>query len=173
MKSCLTLICLICLSAATADNDKSFLIIAPESFHPALADFVTHKKAQLPTTLVSLEHVLKSTSGVDDPERLKQYLYRAWKDQKLGYVLLVGDADVLPVRYMVLDRNTEPAFNWNAQKDGFHAQYFGEVRGEHNKSDAINFDNVDYIPDIAVGRWPVSTIDEVKIVATKSIAYEK
>ena len=109
-------------------------------------------------------------------------------------MLLVGDVDVMPVRYMVLDRVTPAAFDyafypsdlyyadlakqdgafddWNARKDGFHAGYFGEVRGEKNKKDPINYDEVDYRPDIAVGRWPVSTAEEVKTVAAKSIAYE-
>ena len=54
--------------------------------------------------LISLEKVLKSNSGLDDPERLKHFLYNAWHKQRLGYVLLVGDVDVMPVRYMVLDR---------------------------------------------------------------------
>jgi len=66
--------------------------------------------------------------------------------------LLVGDATVLPVRYMVLDRVAPAAFDtafypsdlyyadvarndgsfedWNGRKDGFHAQYFGEIHGE-------------------------------------------
>ena len=98
---------------------------------------------------------------------------------RLRYVLLVGDADVMPVRYMVLDRVTPAAFDyafypsdlyyadvakagrpfddWNACQDAFHAGYFGEVRGEKNKKDPINYDQVDYRPEIAVGRWPVST----------------
>jgi hypothetical protein len=109
-------------------------------------------------------------------------------------VLLVGDVDVMPVRYMVLDRVTPAAFDyafypsdlyysdlakqdgsfddWNARKEDFHAHYFGEVRGEKNKKDPINFDQVDYRPDVAVGRWPVSTVAEVQIVAAKSMAYE-
>ncbi len=52
--------------------------------------------------------------------------------------------------------------DWNARKDGFHAGYFGEVRGEKNKSDPINFDQIDYRPELAVGRWPVDTADEVR-----------
>ncbi len=101
----------------------------------------------------------------------------------------------MPVRYMVLDRNTPAAFNyafypsdlyyadlarqdgsfddWNARKDGFHRGYFGEVRGEHNKKDPINYDAIDYRPEIAVGRWPVSTADEVKTTAAKTMTYEK
>lgn len=168
-----------------------FLVLAPERFHPALAEFV--KSKSLATELVSLEEVLRTTEGADDPERVKRYLYGRWR-QGVRYALLVGDADVFPVRYMVLDRITEPAFDtafypsdlyyadlakadgsfddWNAKKDGFHAGYFGEVRGEKNKKDPINYDGIDYRPDLAVGRWPVSTVEEVRIVAAKTVAYE-
>src|SRR5262249_31874611 len=45
-----------------------FFIVAPDQFHDALADYVKHKKKHLPTELVSLETVLKTSKGVDDPE---------------------------------------------------------------------------------------------------------
>ena len=171
------------------------LVIAPNAFHPALADFITHKQKLLPAELKSLETVLQTSSGVDDPEKLKRFLYDQWKTNQLGYALLVGDCDVLPVRFMVLDRATPAAFDyafypsdlyysdlaktdgsfedWNSRKDGFHAGYFGEVRGEKNKNDPINYDGVHYLPEIAVGRWPVSTPDEARLVAAKTIAYEQ
>jgi hypothetical protein len=170
------------------------LIIAPDAFHPALAEFAAHKQKLLPTEVRSLETIVRNTQGADDPERLKRFLYDEWRGQGLGYALLVGDVDVFPVRYMVLDRVTPAAFDyafypsdlyyadlaradgsfddWNAKKDSFHAGYFGEVRGEKNKGDPINFDRVNYRPEIAVGRWPVSTVDEVRRVAEKTIACE-
>jgi hypothetical protein len=171
----------------------ALLIIAPEAWHEALRPYVHHKQFQLTTEVVSLESVLKG-EGVDDPERVKRFLYGRWRSGA-RYALLVGDADVFPVRYMVLDRVTLPAFDyafypsdlyysdlakadgrfedWNARKEGFHAGYFGEVRGEKNKSDPINYDQIDYRPDIAVGRWPVSTEAEVTIVVNKSMAHER
>ena len=110
-------------------------------------------------------------------------------------MLLVGDATVLPVRYMVLDRVTPAAFDtafypsdlyyadvarndgsfedWNGRKDGFHAQYFGEVHGEKNKKDPINFDRVHYVPTLAVGRWPVTSPAEVTTLVNKTIAFEE
>jgi hypothetical protein len=182
------------LGAERAPKSKGLLIVAPHAFHQALAPYVAHKKRLLPTQFVALEAVVKQTNGVDDAEKLKRYLYGRWKKDALGYVLLVGDVDVMPVRYMVLDRVTPAAFDyafypsdlyyadlakqdgrfedWNARKEGFHARYFGEVRGEKNKHDPINYDQVDYRPEIAVGRWPVSTAAEVRLVAAKSMAYE-
>jgi hypothetical protein len=178
-----------------ADEHREMVVIAPERFHEPLVKFVTYRTKQRPTKLTSLESILKTAEGADDPERLKRWLYREWKEQRLRYVLLVGDADVVPVRYMVLDRATPAAYDyafypsdlyyadvarrdgsfddWNARKDGFHAAYFGEVRGEKNKKDAINFDQIDYRPELAVGRWPVDSIAEVQLLVEKTVAQDR
>ena len=183
-----------------APDRPSLAIVAPRALIDALADFVRYKSENYTVTLLELEPILTDTSSspsssaTDDPEKLKRRLYDEWKRDPALSVLLVGDADVLPVRYMVLDRNTDPAFHyafypsdlyyadlakddgsfddWNAAKDSFHATYFGEVRGEHNKSDPMNYDQVSYIPEIPLGRWPVSTPEQVRAVAAKSIAYD-
>lgn len=202
----LFLLCLGVVSTSSALFGDDFLdlqkrktdrlvIVAPELLHPALKDLVEFKKSLRPTEIVSLETILKSSNGVDDPEKLKTWLYEEWSKRGLGYVLLVGDVSVLPVRYMVLDRVTPAAFDysfypsdlyysdlakqdgsfesWNGSSDSFHASYFGEVRGEKNKTDPINFDTIDYRPDIAVGRWPVETPEETALIARKTIACEK
>src|ERR1051325_3901213 len=90
-------------SARQNEPEKRLLIVATQQFQTTLTDYVRYKKRQLPTDLISLENVLKTSKGVDDPEKLKRYLYSAWKERNVGYVLLVGDADVMPVRFMVLD----------------------------------------------------------------------
>lgn len=189
--SCVLLAVATC--ACGEDEPRRLIVVAPKQFCEALVEFVEFKRARLDVDLVAIEDI--AAKGVDEPERIKQHLYEVWRRGGLRYVLLVGDADVLPVRYMVLDRCTEPAFDyafypsdlyyadlaredgsfddWNGARDGFHAAYFGEVRGEKNKRDPINFDGIDYKPEIAVGRWPVSTPEEVRIVAAKTMAYER
>lgn len=176
-------------------DGERLVVIAPERFLGSLHDFVAFKRTTRPTELVSIESILKVSSGVDDPERIKRWLYREWSERGLGYVLLVGDVSCLPVRYMVLDRVTPEAFDfafypsdlyygdlarrdgsfedWNAATDSFHLGYFGEVRGEKNKHDPINYDRVDYRPEVAVGRWPVETEEEVVRIARKSIRFEQ
>lgn len=181
-------------AAASQQRGKSLWVVAPRSFHSALADFVKHKNKLLPTELVALEEILENNSGVDDPEKLKRFLYDRWKSDRLGYALLVGNCHIMPVRYMTLDRVTPAAFdwafypsdlyyadlaradgsfdNWNACRQGFHAQYFGEVHGEKNKHDPINFDRIHYVPAVAVGRWPVANAEQAARVARKTIRYE-
>lgn len=174
---------------------ESLLVVAPSSFGESLGEFVADKKTRLPSELVLLEDILAKTTGVDDAEKLKRYLHARWRSGQVTHVLLAGDADVMPVRYLALDRVTPAAFDyafypsdlyyadlakadgsfedWNARKEGFHAGYFGEVRGEKNKDDRINYDEVDYLPDIAVGRWPASTPAQARAIAAKSMASER
>ncbi len=178
-----------------ADRPTGLLVVAPDAFRASLDLFVQWKATHRPVEVVVLEDVLKSSTGGDDPEKLKRHLFDRWKAGKAGYVLLVGDVDRMPVRFMTLDRVTPEAFNysfypsdlyyadlaksdgsfddWNGARDDFHAGYFGEVRGEANKTDAINFDRIDYRPDVAVGRWPAANEAEVVAMAAKTIAYEK
>jgi hypothetical protein len=183
------------VAAQEHGHAEGMVIVAPERFHNELTHFHAYRAAQRPTELVSLEAIVKTSKGFDDAERLKRWLYEAWRKRNVHYVLLVGDADLVPVRYMVLDRVTPAAFDyafypsdlyyadvakrdgsfddWNGRKDGFHAGYLGEVRGEKNKSDPINFDKIDYRPELAVGRWPVDSHREVGVVAEKTMAYER
>jgi hypothetical protein len=170
------------------------LIVAPKQFAKELEPFVEHKRKELAVEQAALETVLADYQGVDDPEKLKHFLYQAWHERHARYVLLVGDSEVMPVRYMVLDRVTPAAFDysfypsdlyyadvakedgsfddWNAKKDDFHAQYFGEVRGEKNKEDPINYDQIHYRPELAVGRWPVKSPEEVRTIVAKTIRFE-
>jgi hypothetical protein len=193
--SLLPLLTMLASVVRAAPAPAKMLVISPRSFQEALEDFVTYKQTLQPVEWLALEDILQKSSGADDPEKLKRFLYEQWRQHRIGCALLAGDVDVFPVRYMVLDRKTPAAFDyafypsdlyyadlakpdgsfddWNAQKDSFHAGYFGEVRGEAIKSDPINYDQVDYLPEIAVGRWPVSTPEELRAVAAKSMAYEK
>ncbi|MCX9077999.1 MAG: C25 family cysteine peptidase, partial [Candidatus Methanoperedens sp.] len=190
-----------------ASAEARLIVVVPDALRPSLDGWLEHKRSKLAVEVASLETILRESPGVDDPERLKRFLHAA-RRQSAGkqdppaaaaaadpYVLHVGDADVLPVRYMVLDRVTPAAQDyafypsdlyyadvakpdgsfedWNARKDGFHAGYFGEVRGEKNKEGPINFDGIDYLPELAVGRWPASTPEEVATIAAKSLAYER
>lgn len=195
MMKLVAVLLVVCAQCGAKDEAKGLLVVAPRAFHEALRGFVEFKAKRLATSLVALEDVLQSAEDAEYAEALKKYIYGEWKKGGVRYVLLVGDADVMPVQYMVLDRCTEAAFDyafypsdlyyadlaredgtfddWNGVKDGFHARYVGEVRGERNKKDPINYDRVDYRPDIAVGRWPVSTVEEVRIVAEKTMAYER
>jgi len=174
----------------------ALLVIAPQPLLAATQPLVDLRRREgLRAEAVALADALQ-TPGADDAEKLKRFLFaRHERDKALRYVLLVGDADVMPVRFMVLDRCTPAAFDyafypsdlyyadltkrdgsfedWNATRVGFHRGYYGEVRGEKNKRDPINFDDIDYLPELAVGRWPVDTVAEVERAVQKTVAFSQ
>jgi len=76
------------------------LVIAPQSFVDVLQPFIAHKnKTGLPARVLTVESLRASYAGGDDPEKVKSAIAQA--HQKLGvqYVMLVGDASLIPVRY--------------------------------------------------------------------------
>ncbi len=184
--------------ALGGEGQRSHLVIAPERFRESLRAYCEHRRSASPHLasfeFVTLERAIATSEGRDDAERLKRFLYGRWKESHCTSCLLVGDCDTLPMRSITLDRGTAPAFNWafypcdlyyadlarpdgtfddwNARTDGFHAGYWGEVHGETNKDGPINADAIDYTPEIAIGRWPVSTPEQCAAVAAKTIAFE-
>jgi hypothetical protein len=170
------------------------MVICPADWVKTLDPYVQARGAAFNVRCLALEDLLAGNEGADAPERIKRLLHRAWQREGLRYALLVGDADTFPVRWMALDRNTEPAHDyafyasdlyyadlakddgsfedWNGQREGFHAAYYGEVRGEHFKTDPVNYDGISYVPEIAVGRWPVSTVVQLQAVIAKTLEWE-
>jgi hypothetical protein len=48
---------------------------------------------------MTLEEIKAGFSGVDEAEQVKRAIYQEARDNSVGYVMLVGDMDVFPVRY--------------------------------------------------------------------------
>lgn len=159
-------------------NEKyELLIIAPSQFKETLQRFVDHKNSlNVPTKLVTLSEIPKE--GRDKQEDIKYFIRYANEEWDVRYVLLVGDANLLPPRYSNIP--TEPyeddfpsdlyyadlykgdgSFaSWDADKDGKYGEYPTD-----NKE-------VDLYPDVYLARWAVSSDSELEKVIDKTIEYE-
>lgn len=193
--SLLPLVLLAVQATPSRTVEAALVVVAPRAFTAGLAPFLEHRRRDLSVELLVYEDALAAHDGADEAEKLKRALHARWRERGMRYVLLAGDADRLPVRYMMLDRVHEPAFDvafygsdlyfgdlartdgsfddWNAHVDGFHAGYFGEVHGEHHKEGPINRDGIDYLPEVGVGRWPVSDERELDAVVAKTLAHDQ
>jgi hypothetical protein len=88
--------------AVPAQQFVRLVVIAPEEFLPPLRNYLAKRPAEVIGELVSLKAVLAEGQGMDDAEKVKRWLFEKWNSDKFNHVLLVGDADLFPVRYMVL-----------------------------------------------------------------------
>lgn len=177
-----------------ASPDYDLLIIAPETFTSVLQPLVDHKEAtEMPTLMITLENIYDIFDGADEPEKIKRAIEHYNQIHSIKYVMLVGDVDKFPVRWVTYEEPNQPenrtlyfpsdlyyadlydedgTFNtWNFDND----EYFGEhLESDRWGSDpySVNADRADLHPDVAVGRVPASYIEEVESYVAKVIRYE-
>ncbi len=115
-------------------------------------------------------------SAADDAERIRLFIRDCYTRWGTKWVLLGGDADVIPVRlayttfygsemiatdmyYSCLDGN------WNADGDSLY--------GEGNNGYGTSGDSADLLPEVYVGRAPTVTAADAQVFVNKTMQYER
>ncbi len=175
------------------------LVVAPASLMSSLAPLIAHKNSTgMSAVALELTTVTAHYAGRDDAERLKRAITQAFEYSGTRYILLVGDASVMPTRF----RFIRYADGWRTGAFAPTDLYYANLYRQHvlraaapvrhgawsdwdadgdgcfntqdwaNNALTINPDEVDGFCDIAVGRLPVRTPTEVDAYVAKLIAYE-
>ena len=178
------------ISSVAPSTPQPLLILTPTHLKEELEPLKRHKEATGITTLIlSLDSLYEVFPGRDEAEKVKRCIAHYHQNEGIGHVMLVGDSDVFPVRYTTTDRVCEEAFNtafcptdlyyaalyysdgtfddWDWNQNG----YFGELHGESQPGE-INIDKVSLAPVVAVGRFPVKSVEAMRRVVQKIIRYE-
>ena len=151
-----------------------YLIITNDDLKPAFDRLAAYKNATGITTECQLiDDVLAGQVGVDDAERLREYLKRFYTDGGY-YVLLAGDETVLPVRYAYHRATSQTPAMYDLQICDL---YFADVDGQWDfDGDGVygepRDDSADVYPDLALGRVPFNAVSEANAYVDKLIAYE-
>jgi hypothetical protein len=177
-------------ASAPIGQPYDLLIVAPARFIPPLSTLAAWKNSSgLRTGLLTLEDAYQACPGRDQAEQVKRCLALYQQKSGIRFAFLVGNAANFPVRYTMADINTPAVFNtayyatdlyyadlyhadgsfddWDSNSNGLYGEIGGEMR-----PGLLNIDRVDLNPDIAVGRLPAYSADEVQTYVTKVIAYE-
>ncbi len=64
------------IAADAPDQARPMVVVGPERFHKSLEPYLTYRSRQRPTHWASLESILMDSPGVDDPEKLKRWLFK-------------------------------------------------------------------------------------------------
>jgi len=85
-------------------DEYDLVIIGPSNWVEQLQPLKEHKESYgIKTIIVSLDDIYGgkyfATQGRDDAEKIKYFIKDAIENWGIEYVMLVGDADVMPVRY--------------------------------------------------------------------------
>ncbi len=150
-----------------------FLIITPDSLIPSFEDFADRRIAEGTFTEIrSMESILSAGSGYagDDASKVRQCIQDYYENHSLEYVLLGGDFELVPGRYVYS--------NLNGDGDVFLSDYYyscldGDWNADGDTLYGTVNDAVDLIADVSVGRIPVNSSTEVTNYFAKLVNYEE
>ena len=177
-------------------NQADYLMIADRDLIAAvepLAEF--HRRRGLTVRTVNVAGIYDEfNGGIVDPRAIRDFIahaYERWEAPRPRFVLLVGDAswdiknaqpdsrkyadwtyrpgevrrsarnEITPYQDgQQLDRNLIPTWMYaSAQGHAASDNYFVTVDGD------------DYLPDLAIGRFPVAAASDVEAIVEKTLAY--
>ena len=162
---------------AEADGPSSsydYLIVSSAALMTNFQPLIDLKVAEgLTVTTETMTNILTNYSGRDNPEKLRNFIRYAHTNWNVQYVLLGGDDEVVPTRnvYASCSGNTTsnmPCDLYFACLDGTWNRD-GDARwGESTDGDTGG--DVDLIPEVYIGRAPVSTPAEAATFVAKTVA---
>lgn len=128
-------------------------------------------------------------TGSDNAEKIRNMIKEYRENENIQWVLLAGDAqeDLIPIRYtynpdtVVVKGNTEYS-NWNEYykpTDFYYSALSGTWDndndgnwGENSTNNGNGIDEITWIPDVYVGRFPADNALELSNMVNKSLQYE-
>lgn len=169
----------------TTANSAKYVIVTHEDFVAAAQTLADHR-AGIPgliTQVVTVSDIYDEFNyGIANPAAIRDFLdyaYHCWDQQhKLEYVLFMGDANQDYKNRLGNSINYVPSFN-------FESSLFGEISSDSwfaNMVPSAAYDCAnkealesqrDTLPDLFIGRIPVSSLSQANEVIAKIRTYER
>lgn len=161
-------------SRSTISVNYDLLIITTDSLKDGFEPLKEiHDAEGVDTIIKTLSEI-----GCSTPEDIREYIAEAYSNWGIEYVLLGGDADIVPAKMLWvlgLDEGATP-YETYMPSDLYYAcldgtyNYDGDDKwGEPNDGD--NGNDVDLVAEIYIGRACVGNADEVDHFVDKTISY--
>lgn len=167
--------------ASVNPDEAVHLIIAPAVFAMDFEALSAHRTgaAGIPSCVVTLEDVLASApAGRDDAETLRNYVVQRYQLGNLRYLLLGGDSGVMPHRMVRSHWYPEVGYT-DLESDLYYACLDGDwdadgdgIFGEGYASYLDPGDEVDLVPEIAVGRAPINDAVQARRFVRGAMDYD-
>ncbi|NMC98381.1 MAG: hypothetical protein GYA62_01475, partial [Bacteroidales bacterium] len=161
--------------------DCEYLVITSQSLAPAFTRFMAWKKRKgVDIKLVTVEDIYANYTGDnisdinDNPGKIRQYLADVYNGNngRLKYALLAGYYTVVPVRTGYnSDNTTNPMYI--IPTDLYFADFDGDWEVDNDGRYGEPQDNVDFQPEIFIGRIGPQTTQEVENWTRKTLLYEQ
>ena len=164
---------------STTSTSYEWVLITTESFASYSGshdfnDLKVHRQSQgLTATIKKVEDIYSQYSGVDNQEKIRNFIKDAYQNYGTDWVVLAGDYEYVPIRYLydidggdgTLASDTYyQCLDGNYNYDG--DSYYGE------KYDGVDGGIIDYYAEVYIGRAAVDCNDQIDNWVRKTIEYD-
>lgn len=161
---------------ARTENSGKYLIITDSNHLSQVEDLINHRKKQgLEVIVTTVEDIYSNYTGSDNQEKVRNKIIESYNNDSIDYVTFAGDVDVIPERrvwafdcnYGIEDENNIPCDMYYSCLDGSWNANGNDKWGEDD-------DEVDYFPEVIVGRLPIASVDNSAAgdITEKIVSYE-
>jgi len=165
-------------------NPGGYLIIAPSAFMDELEPLKEIRERQgFKVYAEDVEWINRAWWGRDLPEKIRNVIKFYYRYLDVKWVLLAGDTNLIPTRYVTpkgLFRNGDvPTDYYYAGLDGSWDDDGDNLFGEWEigwrwwPPSFVVIDEVDWFPEVYVGRLPARTEEEMRTIVNKLIKFER
>ena len=152
----------------TSNRGADYIIVGPQAFLDAAGPLLEHRRGQgLTVRAVPIEPIYAEFGfGESRPEAIREFLsyaYHQWQAPSPRYVLLLGDAtyDFKNYSGMNVENHVPPLMIETSYLQTVSDPTYAAVNGD------------DLLPDVAIGRLPAASVDEVRAMVEKILVYER
>lgn len=156
-----------------SDNVYDILIITGSSFVNNFENLTNmYLKKGLLSEIISVTDIYSQMSGVDNQEKIRNYIIQEVNESQISHVILGGDIDVVPYRGFYCAVQSSSLYEDN----GIPADlYFSALDGTWNDNNNNLWGEIgedDLLPDLSVGRMCFSNASELEKMIHKSVSYQ-
>lgn len=162
------------------DNSKSLqgyelLVVTPEQYIADFDDYLEfYDRLDLRTNIVSVESIYETMQGVDNQEKIRNFIIQEYQDNDILMVLLGGDVALVPYRGLYADVISGGSHNID---NGIPADlYFAALDGSWNNDGDEHWGEPgedDLYPEIGVARMPFNNVGQLADMIHKTIQYQQ
>jgi hypothetical protein len=151
---------------------EEYIIITNSTLTPTFQTLIDWKNNYvIGATIYDVSWIYSTYSGVDNAEKVRNFIIDKYTNNGTKYVLLGGDIAVVPYRGFYI--YSGGYYDYDMAAD----MYFGHLDGNFN-SDGDSYwaeptDGVDWYAEVAVGRAPVENTAEAENFVNKVMTYEQ
>ena len=154
-------------------DDYQILIITPSEFEHEYNELIAlHLKRGLKTEIVTIEVINSSITGKDLQEKIRNYIITEYQAHSVEYVLLGGDAELVPYRgfYCTVETGGYFETDYGIPSDLYYSAIDGSWNDDGDELWGEIGEN-DLLPDISIARFTISNSTDLNNMLHKTISY--